>query len=217
MEQLKEYAAQFNIQLTDDQLILFEKYYNFLIKYNQKVNLTAITQKDDVIIKHFLDSIILLNFLEMKTNSKLIDIGTGAGFPGVPLKIVRPDLDIVLLDARNKKIEFLNQLLDLLNLSGRAVHASAQELVKKQGLSHNFDIVVSRAALSITNFVKFSAGFLKPGGMMVAYKGFDIEEELKAAELTLKKAELLVYALHKFELPNQNKRSLLLLKKEERR
>ena len=217
MEQLKEYAAQFNIQLTDDQLILFEKYYNFLIKYNQKVNLTAITQKDDVIIKHFLDSIILLNFFKLKTNSKLIDIGTGAGFPGVPLKIVRPDLDIMLLDARNKKIEFLNQLLDLLNLSGRAVHASAQELVKKRGFSHNFDIVVSRAALSITNFVKFSAGFLKPGGMMVAYKGFDIEEELKAAELTLKKAKLLVYALHKFELPNQNKRSLLLLKKEERR
>ena len=216
MEQLKEYAAQFNIQLTDDQLILFEKYYNFLIKYNQKVNLTAITQKDDVIIKHFLDSIILLNFFRLKTNSKLIDIGTGAGFPGVPLKIVRPDLDIVLLDARNKKIEFLNQLLDLLNLSGRAVHASAQELVKKQGFLHNFDVVVSRAALSITNFVKFSAGFLKPSGMMVAYKGFDIEEELKAAELTLKKAKLLVYALHKFELPNQNKRSLLLLKKEER-
>lgn len=217
MEQLKEYAAQFNIQLTDDQLILFEKYYNFLIKYNQKVNLTAITQKDDVIIKHFLDSIILLNFFRLKTNSKLIDIGTGAGFPGVPLKIVWPDLDIVLLDARNKKIEFLNQLLDLLNLSGRAVHASAQELVKKQGFLHNFDIIVSRAALSITNFVKFSAGFLKPGGMMVAYKGFDIEEELKAAELTFKKAKLLVYVLHKFELPNQNKRSLLLLKKEERR
>lgn len=216
MEQLKEYAAQFDIHLTDDKLILFEEYYNFLIEYNQKVNLTAITQKDDVIIKHFLDGIILLNFLRLKTNSKLIDIGTGAGFPGVPLKIVQPDLDIVLLDARNKKIEFLNQLLNLLNLSGRAVHASAQELVKKQGFLHNFDIVVSRAALSITNFVEFSAGFLKPGGIMVAYKGFDVEEELKAAELTLKKAKLLVYALHKFELPNQNKRSLLLLKKEER-
>ena len=123
----------------------------------------------------------------------------------------------MLLDARNKKIEFLNQLLDLLDLSGRAVHASAQEQVKKQGFLHNFDIVVSRAALNITNFIKFSAGFLKPGGIMIAYKGFDIEEELKAAELTLKKAKLLVYALHKFELPNQNKRSLLLLKKEERR
>ncbi|MGN1034278.1 MAG: 16S rRNA (guanine(527)-N(7))-methyltransferase RsmG [Oscillospiraceae bacterium] len=215
MKQLKEYAAQFDIRLMDDKLILFEGYYNFLIEYNQKVNLTAITQKDDVIIKHFLDSIILLNFFKLKTNSKLIDIGTGAGFPGVPLKIVQPDIDIVLLDARNKKIEFLNQLLNLLNLSGGAVHASAQELVKEQGFLHNFDIVVSRAALNITNFVMFSAGFLKPGGMMVAYKGFNIEEELKAAELTLKKAKLLVYALHKFELPNQNKRSLLLLKKEE--
>ena len=81
---------------------VFEEYYNFLIEYNQKVNLTAITQKDDVIIKHFLDSIIFLNFLELKTNCKLIDIGTGAGFPGVPLKIVRPDLDIVMIDARNK-------------------------------------------------------------------------------------------------------------------
>ncbi len=216
MKQLKEYVAQFNIQLTDDKLILFEKYYNFLVEYNQKVNLTAITQKDDVIIKHFLDSIVLLNFFKLKKDGRLIDIGTGAGFPGVPLKIVQPDLDITLLDARNKKIEFLNQLLNLLNLSGVAVHASAQELVKKQGFLQNFDVVVSRAALNITNFVKFSAGFLKPNGIMVAYKGFDIEEELKAAELTLKKAKLLVYALHKFELPNQNKRSLLLLKKEER-
>ncbi len=116
MEQLKKYAAQFNIHLTDDQLILFEKYYNFLIEYNQKVNLTAITQKDDVIIKHFLDSIILLNFFKIRTNCRLIDIGTGAGFPGVPLKIVRPDLDIVLIDARNKKVEFLNQLFSLLNI-----------------------------------------------------------------------------------------------------
>ena len=80
-----------------EQFEIVKKYYNFLIEYNQKVNLTAITQKDAVIIKHFLDSIILLNFLELKTNCKLIDIGTGAGFPGVPLKIVRPDLDIVLL------------------------------------------------------------------------------------------------------------------------
>lgn len=216
MKQLKEYVAQFNIQLTDDKLILFEKYYNFLVEYNQKVNLTAITQKDDVIIKHFLDSIVLLNFFKFKKDCRLIDIGTGAGFPGVPLKIVQPNLDITLLDARNKKVEFLNQLLNLLNLSGRAVHASAQELVKKQGFLRNFDVVVSRAALNITNFVKFSAGFLKPNGIIVAYKGFDIEEELKAAELTLKKAKLLVYALHKFELPNQNKRSLLLLKKEER-
>lgn len=217
MEQLKKYAAQFNIHLTDDQLILFEKYYNFLIEYNQKVNLTAITQKDDVIIKHFLDSIIFLNFLELKANCRLIDIGTGAGFPGVPLKIVRPDLDIVLLDARNKKVEFLIQLLNLLNLSGKAVHASAQEQAKKQGFLHNFDVVVSRAALNITNFVRFSAGFLKPGGIMAAYKGFDIEEELKEAKLALKKAKLIIYALHKFELPNQNKRSLLLLKKEESR
>lgn len=213
MENLKEYATKFKIDLTTEHLTLFKRYYEFLIEYNKKVNLTAIIQKEEAIIKHFLDSISLLNFVDLKQHSKIIDIGTGAGFPGLPLKIVRPDLEVVLLDSRYKRLEFVKQLLSLLEIDCQLIHANVKETSCLKEKIRYFDFIVSRAALSLSDIAKFCTKFLNSKGTIIAYKGYNISDELQAAKPIFKALQLKVEVCHKFLLPNQNKRSILLIKK----
>ncbi len=178
-EKLKQIFSEYGFKLNEKQLDQFEKYYKYLIEENMKFNLTAITEENDVIIKHFLDSVLPIQ--EIKPNSTLIDVGTGAGFPGLPIKIMRPDIKMVLLDSLQKRINFLNETIKLLGLDKiEAVHARAEDYAIKN--RESFDYATSRAVAQTNTLVEYMLPFVKVGGKAVLYKSSKIEDELKAAQ-----------------------------------
>ncbi len=230
MRELKEYCEKLSIDLTDRQLEQFQLYYDLLIEWNEKVNLTAITEYDEVLKKHFLDSLALVKGREIdiihkvcsgtsatnteidgntecnksfKINKKeyhirLLDIGTGAGFPAIPLKIVYPQLSVVMLDSLNKRINFLNEVIRRLKLSDiAALHGRAEDYAKKPVSKHTeknkeneipfccregFDIVVSRAVANLSTLSEYCLPYVRVDGIFVAYKSEELARELKEAE-----------------------------------
>ena len=177
-EQIKNVFNKHNINLTEKQVEDFYKYYTLLIEWNQKFNLTAITEQSEVITKHFLDSVICYNLLPQ--DAKIIDIGAGAGFPSFPLKILRPDLKITLIDSVNKKITFQQEVIKQLNFkNAEAIHTRAEDLAKNIKYRETFDACVSRAVAQLNTLAEYSLPFIKVGGTMFAYKANDVEEELK--------------------------------------
>ena len=169
MKKIEKYYNLINEHLSE-----FEKYYNSLISFNEKVNLTAITDKEDVFIKHFLDSI--LSIEEIKENSNVIDIGAGAGFPSLPIKIVRPDIKLTMLDSLNKRINFLNQICSELNIESTNAHARAEDYIKNN--REKFDIALARAVARLNTLVEYLLPYVKIGGLVLAYKGSNYLEEL---------------------------------------
>lgn len=175
---MRELFEKYNINLNFEQEKLFEKYYELLIKYNSMFNLTAITEKRDVYIKHFIDSVLGVDKL---ISGKLIDIGSGGGFPALPIKIMRNDLSVTLLEATGKKCEFLNTVIKELSLKGASVVNGRAETEAKTNLRESFDICTARAVARLNVLSEYCLPFVKTGGVFVAYKG-GIEEELKEAE-----------------------------------
>jgi len=165
-----------NFSLTPSQQNSFENYYNILKEWNEKINLTSIIEEDEVVLKHFLDSVLFSSFFI--PNSKIIDIGCGAGFPSLPIKILRDDLSFVLVDTVNKKINFINEVIHKLKLNVDTVHARAEELANKDEYREKFDYSISRAVASLNTLVEYCLPFVKVGGYMVAYKSSDIEDEI---------------------------------------
>lgn len=178
-------AASYGIQLTDVQINQFMKYYELLIEWNSFMNLTAITEFDDVILKHFLDSISLgLKRADFFTGKeKLIDVGTGAGFPGIPLKIVYPDLQVTLLDSLNKRVHFLNTVIETLGLHAiEAIHGRAEDYSKPGRLREQYDLCVSRAVANLSTLSEYCLPYVKVGGYFIPYKSGKTQDEIKAAE-----------------------------------
>ena len=175
---MRELFEKYNINVTSEQEKLFEKYYELLIKYNSMFNLTAITEKRDVYIKHFIDSVLGVDKL---ISGKLIDIGSGGGFPALPIKIMRNDLSVTLLEATGKKCEFLNTVIKELSLKGASVVNGRAETEAKTNVRESFDICTARAVARLNVLSEYCLPFVKTGGVFVAYKG-GIEEELKEAE-----------------------------------
>lgn len=174
-----EIFSRYDIKISEDQADKFCLYYKFLVQENQKYNLTAITEEDDVIFKHFLDSVLPIKSL--KENSSLIDVGTGAGFPGVPLKILRPDLNIVLVDSLQKRINFLNQLINILKLEKiKAFHSRAEDFAIKN--REKYDYATSRAVAQVNTLSEYLLPLVKVGGKVIMYKSKGIEDELKSGE-----------------------------------
>ncbi|AXY24553.1 16S rRNA (guanine(527)-N(7))-methyltransferase RsmG [Suicoccus acidiformans] len=173
------------IQLTEEQVAQFERYYQELVEWNEKVNLTAITVKEEVYLKHFYDSLMplwLTPEVFEKANS-LCDVGAGAGFPSIPLKIVRPDLTITIIDSLNKRIQFLDHLSGVLGLSDvSAVHARAEEAGQNATYRGQFDIVTARAVASLNVLTELCIPLARKGGHFIALKGQQAEEELKEAQ-----------------------------------
>lgn len=180
---------EFHIEINEEQKNQFLTYYRLLTEWNSFMNLTAITEFDEVMKKHFVDSVSLIKALPDidKKEYSLIDIGTGAGFPGVPLKIVYPKLKIVLLDSLNKRVSFLNEVINKLNLSNiEAFHGRAEDYAKRKEFRENFDICVSRAVANLSTLSEYCLPFVKQGGYFVSYKSEKITEEFENAGNAIK-------------------------------
>lgn len=172
----------------DDVYEKFETYTDYLLEYNKNVNLTAITNHEDIYIKHYLDSLSVLRYFDIKRNSKLIDVGTGAGFPSVPIKILRDDLNITLVDSLNKRIIFLENLIEKLELSNiKALHSRAEELAQNTAFRQSYDICLSRAVANMSTLCEYCTPFIKKGGYLLCLKGQNVDEEIKNSQNALKK------------------------------
>ncbi len=195
-----------------DQLI---EYYKLLLKWNENINLTAITAFEDVVIKHFIDSVIILKHYDIPEGPRLIDIGTGAGFPGIPLKILRPDLKVLLLDSLNKRVSFLNAVIDSLCLSDiEALHGRAEELGRDTLYREKYNICVSRAVADLSVLCEYSLPFVEVGGCFIAYKSGNVKEELDSSLNALALLSGEVESIRDFVLPDSDiHRSFVIIKK----
>lgn len=201
------------IELKDSQLNAFETYYDMLIDRNKVMNLTAITEFDEVMDKHFLDSTYLFRSIELKADYKLIDIGTGAGFPGIPLKIVFPELKITLLDSLNKRVGFLNDVIDELNLNDiEAIHGRAEDIARDKAYRASYDIAVSRAVANLSTLSEYCLPFVKIGGKFVSYKSGDCADEVDNAKAAIHLLGGKINKIDEFSYSN-NSRSFIVIDK----
>lgn len=201
------------IELTNSQLNAFETYYDMLIDRNKVMNLTAITEFDEVMDKHFLDSTYLFRSIELKADYKLIDIGTGAGFPGIPLKIVFPELKITLLDSLNKRVGFLNDVIDELNLNDiEAIHGRAEDIARDKAYRASYDIAVSRAVANLSTLSEYCLPFVKIGGKFVSYKSGDCADEVDNAKAAIHLLGGKINKIDEFSYSN-NSRSFIVIDK----
>ena len=210
-ERIKEYALEMNINISNEQIEKFYNYMQLLLDWNEKINLTAIIEPKEIILKHFIDSLTILKYIEK--DSKVIDVGTGAGFPGVPLKIMRDDIEITLLDSLNKRINFLEEVIKQLELTKiQAIHGRAEEFGKKQ--RESFDIVTSRAVANLSTLSEYLVPLAKIGGKCICMKSMNIEEELNQAQKAISLLGGNVENIEKFLLPKSEiERSLIIINK----
>ena len=215
---LQKGAESFGIQLTAQQKDQFFEYYRLLVQWNEFMNLTAITEMEEVMEKHFVDSLALSKAAEVGNIETLIDVGTGAGFPGIPLKIAYPHLRVVLLDSLNKRVKFLSTIIETLGLTNiQAVHGRAEDAARQKAYREQFDAAVSRAVANMASLSEYCLPFIKVGGVFVPYKSGNIEEELKDAGKAVKTLGGTIRRVEKFQLPDTDiERSLVLIEKTER-
>ena len=209
---LQECAASYGIAVSDGQAEQFQWYMELLIEWNEKMNLTAITEPKAVVVKHFLDSILLLP--ELEQGDTLIDVGTGAGFPGVPLKILRPGLHLTLLDSLNKRLIFLREVLDRLGLDAQIVHARAEEGGRQAGLRTKFAFATARAVAPLNLLCEYCLPFLQMGGVFLAMKGPEPDAEVEAAKRAVSLLGCLLDGVKRFTLPGGDARSVVRIRRE---
>lgn len=211
-----EGLEQLQISLSENQIQQFLDYYELLVETNKVMNLTAITEFDEVIEKHFLDSLSLIRVYDLRREIKILDMGTGAGFPGVPLKIAFPEVDLVLADSLNKRIKFLQDVIEKLGLKKiSAIHARAEELGKNQDYREQFDLCVSRAVANLASLSEYCIPFVKEGGMFISYKSGEIEEEVEQSKKAVSILGGSISQVYKFDLYEQ-KRSFVLIQKKKK-
>jgi len=211
-QNMKKYFEKYSINISDEKIKKFEKYYNILIEYNKKFNLTAITEREEVIIKHFVDSLLGVDNI---TGNKLIDIGSGGGFPAIPIKIFKDDVMLTMVDSTGKKCEFLNDVCRELKFdNAKAVCARAEELAKDKNFRESYDICTARAVARLNTLCEYCIPFVKVGGYFVAYKG-DATEELEEAQNAIKILGGKLEKVDSFELEGAKRQIIVIKKKKE--
>ena len=209
---IKSFLKNNKIEYTDEMLKQLDLYYNYLIEYNKNVNLTAITDKKDVYIKHFADSLLGLEYLPK--SATVCDVGTGAGFPGVVLKIFRPDIKLFLVDSLNKRIVFLNELIKLLGLKDvTTIHARVEDTLFKEKYLNKFDIVVARAVANINTLLELCLPYVKISGNFIAYKSNDIISEIDSIQNAVKLLGGNNYTVYNKVLDENTIRALIIFNK----
>ena len=193
------------ITLTEKQIEQFLIYYEMLVEWNEFMNLTAITEYDEVMKKHFIDSISLIKAYDVTKSASVIDVGTGAGFPGLALKIAYPNLQVTLLDSLNKRIQFLNEVITKLGLEGvETIHGRAEDFAKPGKLREKYDLCVSRAVANLSTLSEYCLPFVKVGGHFISYKSEKITEEMSAAGNAIKLLGGKVVNQVEFQLPDSD-------------
>lgn len=215
MSKLQKGLDALSIQYNNDMLMKFKKYYEIMIEWNSFINLTSIIDYEEVEIKHFIDSLSIVNiFPEIKDKTKytVLDMGTGAGFPGIPLKIVFDNLDIVLMDSLNKRVNFLNHVINELSLNGiKAVHYRAEEAARNNIYREKYDICVSRAVAKMSTLSEYCIPFVKKGGYFIPYKSGKVDSEINEAKRAVSILGGKIIREEKFILPESDIERILIL------
>lgn len=209
----KDLFSSMEIPVSDKQYDKLYKYAEMLIEWNKMVNLTAILSPEDISQKHFLDSVLPFYLFDVKKGAKIIDVGTGAGFPSCPLKIFRDDIKVTLLDSLNKRINFLKTLSDELDLNAECIHGRAEELAHKENYREQFDIATARAVASLPMLCEYCLPFVKKGGYFIALKGGNSDDEIGASKSAIKELGGKIDKIIDYSLPNGDKRVLIAIKK----
>ncbi len=207
IELLTKLFKEIGIELTNYQCKQFQQYYEMIIERNKVMNLTSITEYKEVLVKHFIDSLSIIRVIDFNKNLKVIDVGTGAGFPGIPLKIIFPHLELVLLDSLNKRIKFLDDVIDELELNNKefgsikTIHGRAEDFGQNHDYREKFDLSVSRAVANLSTLSEYCLPFVKTGGFFVSYKAGNIEDEVKDAKNSVKTLGGEFLEINSFQLP----------------
>lgn len=203
------------IDLSEKQLLQFEKYYDLLTEWNSFMNLTAITEHEEVLKKHFLDSLSIVKAVKMEDIHTTMDIGTGAGFPGIPLKISYPHLKVILLDSLGKRVKFLNHVINELGLEDiSAIHGRAEDFARQAEYREQFDLCVSRAVANLSSLSEYCLPYTRKNCLFVSYKSGKVEEELENAKRAISLLGGKVEHVSKFMLTDAGERALVVIRKE---
>ncbi len=210
---LVEKAKLYSININEEQAEKFNAYAEILVEWNEKMNLTTIIEPEDIVIKHFIDSLLLVKSCEIRPFDRVIDVGTGAGFPGVALKILEPDIKLTLLDGANKRLVFLEEVAKQLDFDVNLVHGRAEEKARDPYMRDSFDISTARAVANMNTLTEFCLPFVKIGGLFVALKGREIKEELDAADKAIFLLGGKLIKVDEYTLPDESKRTICVIEK----
>lgn len=210
---LKAYCADFGIEQSDEVLSKLDTLSELLIQWNEKINLTAITDSEGVMVKHMFDSLTLLRFTDIPAGSKVIDVGCGAGFPSLPLLIAKPEIKMTFLDGTAKKLKFIDEALNKLNLKGITLHERAEQLGKSKVSRETYDFATARAVAALNKLCELTLPLIKPGGSFIALKGKEGREEAALAENALKTLGGEIKSINEFKLPDGSDRTIIIIKK----
>ena len=210
---LKQLSEKIDVDITENQISKFYDYMNLLLEWNEKINLTAITKPDEIILKHFVDSMTVLRYL--KEDKSIIDVGTGAGFPGVPIAIVNKNVSITLMDSLNKRILFLNDIKEKLNLDNvKTIHSRAEDLGRNKLNREKYDVAISRAVANLTTLSEYLLPFVKVGGKCICMKGANVQEEINESKKAIQVLGGKIEKVDEFCLPGTDmKRNIIVIRK----